>query len=107
MHMTKKMLRNVRPQVRKAAPAKPRLSATELRRAAKEAGRLLPPATVRHERRTVLVNFKVSEDLAIALAEHAEGVTQKQLFTRWAAAAGLPVDDRDLEDHSPRRRVAA
>ena len=108
MHMAKKMLKDVRTQA-KAASTKPRLSATELRRVANEAGRSLHPATVRHEARTVLIYFKVSEDLTIALAKHAraEGITQKQLFTRWVAPAGRPMDDRVLEDRSPRRRVAA
>ena len=57
-----------------------------------------------------MVNFKVSEDLAIALADRAEteGVTQKQIITRALAAAGLPVDSLDLQDRtSRRRRVAA
>ena len=69
----------------------------------------MPPAVVRPTRRTVLINVKVSEELAIALAERAEaeGITQKQVITRALAAAGLPVDALDLEDRSPRRRRAA
>ncbi len=57
----------------------------------------------------MLINVKVSEDLAIALAERAEaeGMTQKQVITRALASAGLPVDALDLEDRSPRRRRAA
>ena len=68
----------------------------------------MPPAVVRPTRRSVLINVKVSEDLAIALAERAEaeGVTQKQVITRALAAAGLPVDALDLEDRSPKRRRA-
>ena len=68
----------------------------------------MPPAVVRPTRRSVLINIKVSEDLAIALAERAEaeGVTQKQVITRALAAAGLPVDALDLEDRSPKRRRA-
>jgi hypothetical protein len=56
-----------------------------------------------------LINVKVSEDLAIALAERAEaeGMTQKQVITRALASAGLPVDALDLADRSPRRRRAA
>jgi hypothetical protein len=56
----------------------------------------------------VLINVKVSEDLAVALAERAEaeGITQKQVITRALAAAGLPVDPLDLEDRTPRRRRA-
>ena len=69
----------------------------------------MPPAVVRPTRRSVLINIKVSEDLAIALAERAEaeGVTQKQVITRALAAAGLPVDALDLEDRSPKRRRGA
>lgn len=80
--------------------------ATTLRRVAVEAERSEPPAIVRPARRTVLVNVKVSEDLAIALAERAEseGITQKQVITRALAAAGLPVDPIDLEDRTSRRR---
>ena len=83
--------------------------AATLRRVAAEAERSVPPAVVRRDRRTVMVNFKVSEDLAIALAERAdaEGVTQKQIITRALAAAGLPVDPLDLQDRTSRRRRAA
>jgi hypothetical protein len=86
-----------------------RPDATALRRVAADAARSMPPATVRPGRRTVLINVKVSEDLAIALAERAEaeGMTQKQVITRALASAGLPVDALDLEDRSPRRRRAA
>jgi hypothetical protein len=50
---------------------------------------------------------KVSEELAVALAERAEaeGITQKQVITRALAAARLPVDPLDLEDRTPRRRL--
>jgi HNH endonuclease len=60
-------------------------------------------------RKAVMVNFKVSQDLAIALAERAEaeGITQKQIITRALAAAGLPVDPLDLQDRTSRRRRAA
>jgi hypothetical protein len=68
-----------------------------------------PAGIVRPGRRSVLINVKVSEALAIALAERAEaeGMTQKQIITRALASAGLPVDALDLEDRSPRRRRAA
>ena len=80
--------------------------AETLRQVAADAGRVLPSAVVRRERKTVMVNVKVSEELAIALAERAEaeGITQKQVITRALAAAGLPVDPLDLEDRTPRRR---
>jgi hypothetical protein len=97
------------PQETTPAGQSSRPDATALRRVAADAGRSLPPATVRPGRRTVLINVKVSEDLAIALAERAEaeGMTQKQVITRALASAGLPVDALDLEDRSPRRRRAA
>lgn len=85
------------------------VDASTLRRVAADAVRSEPPAVVRPERRTVLINVKVSEELAIALAERAEaeGVTQKQIITRALAAAGLPVDPLDLEDRTTRRRRRA
>jgi hypothetical protein len=81
-----------------------------LRRVAAEATRTLPPAVAPlGRRRSVLVNVKVSETLARAIAEkaEAEGITQKQVITRALAAAGLPADALDLEDRTPRRWVAA
>ena len=97
------------PQETMPASQSGRPDATALRRVAADAGRFMPPATVRPGRRTVLINVKVSEDLAIALAERAEaeGMTQKQVITRALALAGLPVAALDLEDRSPRRRRAA
>jgi hypothetical protein len=90
----------------KRAPLPPVADAATLRRVAVEAERSEPPAIVRRDRRTVMINVKVSEDLAIALAERAdaEGVTQKQIITRALAAAGLPVDPLDLQDRTSRRR---
>jgi hypothetical protein len=81
--------------------------AATLRQVATDAGRVLPAAVVRRDRKTVLINVKVNEELAIALAERAEaeGITQKQVITRALAAAGLPVDPLDLEDRTPRRRL--
>jgi hypothetical protein len=83
--------------------------AATLRRVAVEVERSQPPAIVRCDRRTVMVNVKVFEDLAIALSERieAEGITQKQVVTRALAAAGLPVDSLDLEDRTSRRRRRA
>jgi hypothetical protein len=80
-------------------------SAATLRQVATDASRSLPAAVVRPERRTVLINIKVSEELALALADRArgEGITQKQVVTRALAASGLPVDPLDLEDRTPRR----
>jgi hypothetical protein len=80
-------------------------SAAAVRQVAVDAGRSLPAAVVRPERRAVLINIKVSEELALALADRAraEGITQKQVVTRALAASGLPVDPLDLEDRTPRR----
>jgi hypothetical protein len=83
--------------------------AATLRQVATEAGRLLPSAVVRPDRRTVMVNVKMGEESAIALARHAkdQGITQKQLICRALEAAGVPMDPLDLEDRTPRRRLAA
>ncbi len=84
-------------------------SAAVLHQEASEAGRALPPAVVARGRRTVLVNVKLAEESAIALAKQAaaEGITQKQFICRALAAAGVPMDKLDLEDRTPRRRAAA
>lgn len=84
-------------------------STTDLRRVARDAARSLPPAAVRPERRTVLINIKVSVDLADALADRAseQRLTQKQVICRALADAGLPVDPLDLADRSPQRRRKA
>ena len=87
-----------------------RPDASVLRQVAADAGRTVPPAVVRTERRRqVLINVKVDEELAIALADRAvaDGVTQKQILMRALAAAGLPVNPLDLEDRTRRRRRAA
>lgn len=78
-----------------------------LRRVTTEAVRSEPPAVVRTERRAVLVNVKMAEQSAIALAKQAaaEGITQKQLICRALQAAGVPMDPLDLEDRTPRRRA--
>jgi hypothetical protein len=83
-------------------------AADMLRQVASDAGRSLPPAMVRPDRRTVMVNVKMGEAAAIALAERAkaEGITQKQLICRALEAAGVPMDPLDLEDRTPRRRAA-
>ncbi len=83
-------------------------AADMLRQVASDAGRSLPPAMVRPDRRTVMVNVKMGETAAIALVERAkaEGLTQKQFICRALAAAGVPMDPLDLEDRTPRRRAA-
>jgi hypothetical protein len=108
--MARKRLKSkAEPTAVSALPASYHPGAQALRRVVPEARGSMPPAIVRHPRRTVLINVKVSEELAIALAERAksEGITQKQVITRALAAAGLPVDALDLQDRSPRRRRAA
>ena len=84
-------------------------NAAALHQVAAEAARSLPPAVASRDRRTVLVNVKMAEDSAIALAKKAvaEGMTQKQFICRALAAAGVPMDPLDLEDRTPRRRAAA
>jgi hypothetical protein len=86
------------------------LDADQLRQVAAEASHSVPPAVVRPqrgERRTVLVNIKMDEESAIALAEAAEaaGMTQKQFVCTALKAAGVVMQPHDLEDRSPRRRV--
>lgn len=82
--------------------------AATLRRVAIEAERSEPPAVVRTPRKAVLINIKVAEETAIALARMAvaEGLTQKQIIVRALQSIGLPIDPLDLEDRSPRRRAA-
>lgn len=93
----------------KSVTKDPAASAAALHQVATDASRALPPAIARRDRRTVLVNVKMAEESAIALAKQAaeEGITQKQLICRALAAAGVPIDPLDLEDRTPRRRVAA
>jgi hypothetical protein len=59
--------------------------------------------------RAALVNVKMAEASAIALAKQAveEGITQKQFICRALEAAGVPMDPLDLEDRTPRRRSEA
>jgi hypothetical protein len=78
------------------------------RQVASDAGPSLPPGRVRRDRRSVMVNVKMDEAAAIALAKRAkaEGITQKQFICRALEAAGVPMDPRDLEDRTPRRRAA-
>ena len=85
------------------------VSATVLHQVASEAGRAPPPAVAPRGRRAVLINVKLAEESAIALAKQAAapGITQKQLICRALAAAGVPMDPLDLEDRTPRRRAAA
>jgi hypothetical protein len=109
--MAKNLLKSLakEPGVESSLPPAGKPNASVLRQIAADAGRSMPPAVVRASRRTVLINVKVDEALAIALAERAqaEGVTQKQVVMRALAAAGLPVNPLDLEDRTPRRRRVA
>jgi hypothetical protein len=98
---------NRRPQPQQIQP---HTDAATLRSVPNEAERSEPPAVVRTtERKAVLINFKLAEKTAIALAKRAqaEGMTQKQWLAHLLAKEGLPVDQADLEDRSPRRRVDA
>ena len=109
--MSKNQLKSLAraPQTEEPPAPSNRADVSTLRRVAADAGRSVPPAVVRSTRRAVLINVKVDEGLAIALAQRAEaqGVTQKQVIMRALAAAGLPVDPLDLEDRTPRRRSVA
>jgi hypothetical protein len=82
--------------------------AATLRQVAADAGRSLPSAVVRPDRRLVMVNVKMVEESAVALAQQAkaQGITQKQFICRALQAAGVPMDPLDLEDRTPRRRAA-
>jgi hypothetical protein len=79
-----------------------------LMQVAAEAGRSLPAAVVRQDKPLVMVNIKMTEDSAVALAQQAkaQGITQKQLVCRALHKAGVPIDPQDLEDRTPRRRAA-
>ena len=50
-----------------------------------------------------MVNIKMTEDSAVALAQQAkaQGITQKQLVCRALQKAGVPIDPQDLEDPHP------
>ena len=91
------------------APADPveasRPTAAELLRLA-NADQSQPPAVMREQHKTVLVNFRVTEKLATALASAAinQGITQKIILARALQASGLDVPPEDLQDRSPRRR---
>ena len=83
----------------------PRPTAAELLRLA-SADQSQPPAVMREQHKTVLVNFRVTEKLATALASAAikQGITQKVILARALQASGLDVPPEDLQDRSPRRR---
>lgn len=91
------------------APLQPVADSATLHRIATAAERFEPPAAVKPRERSVLINVKLAERTAIALAKRAqaEGITQKQWLARLLAKEGLPVDPADLEDRRPRRRVDA
>jgi hypothetical protein len=63
---------------------------------------------LRPDKRLVMVNVKMTEDSAIALAQQAkaQGITQKQLVCRALQSVGVTIDPMDLEDRTPRRRAA-
>lgn len=82
-----------------------------LHRVADLAATTEPPAKVgAGPPKQVLINFKVAEATAVALAKRAvaEGVTQKQLVIQAFEAIGLPINPYDREDRrAPRRADAA
>jgi hypothetical protein len=107
--MAKNQLKSLTKASQAAVLPPDRPDASVLRQVAADAGRTMPPAVVLRTRRTVLINVKVDEALAIALAERAqvEGTTQKQIIMHALAAAALPMNPLDLEDRTPRPRTAA
>ena len=86
-------------------PKSRRPTAAELLRLA-GADQSQPPAVMREQHKTVLVNFRVTEKLATTLASAAieRGITQKVILARALKASGLDVPPEDLQDRSPRRR---
>jgi hypothetical protein len=92
-----------------AASAVRGVDAAMLHRVAGQAGRELPAATVRQDPgKIVLVNIKIREVSAVAIAQAAKarGVTQKQLVCTALQAAGVELHPFDLEDRTPPRRAA-
>ena len=85
------------------------VDAAMLHRVAGQAGRELPAATVRQDPgKIVLVNIKIREVSAVAIAQAAKdrGITQKQLICGALQAAGVELHPFDLEDRTPPRRAA-
>jgi hypothetical protein len=83
--------------------------AAMLHRVAGQASRELPAATVRQDAgKIVLVNVKIRETSAVAIAQAAKdrGMTQKQLICGALQAAGVDLHPFDLEDRTPPRRAA-
>jgi hypothetical protein len=93
----------------KKATLRPAADKATLRHVAAEAARFEPPAAVVPPKRSVLINVRLAEETAIALAKraHAEGLTQKAWLARVLAEKGLPVHPADLEDRRPPRRWEA
>jgi hypothetical protein len=77
-----------------------------LRQVATDAGRSRPSAIVRPDRQTVMVNIKMAEESAIALAQQAKVQGIIQLVSRALEAAGVLTDPLDLEDRTSRRSAA-
>jgi hypothetical protein len=85
------------------------IDAATLHRVAGQAGRELPAAVVRQDPgKIVLVNIKIREVSAVAIAQTAKrrGITQKQLVCNALQAAGVELHPFDLEDRTPPRRAA-
>ena len=93
----------------KKATLRPAADKAALRRVAEDARRFEPPAVVEPPKKSVLINVRLAEETAIALAKRAqaEGMTQKQWLVHLLAKEGLPVDPADLADRRLRRRVDA
>jgi hypothetical protein len=93
----------------KKATLRPAADKAALRRVAAEARRFEPPAAVEPPKKSVLINVRLAEETAIALAKRAqaEGLTQKAWLARLLAQQGLPVHPADMEDRRPPRRAEA
>ena len=68
-----------------------------------------PPAQIPALERATTLNMRLRESTinAITNAAKARGVTIKQVIAQALADAGVEVASADLEDRTPRRRVAA
>jgi hypothetical protein len=85
-----------------------RLSPDEAVRIAAEAAPSLPPTRINGDKaQSFNTRLRASTIAAIEARARAEGATLKQVICRALAEAGIAVAPADLEDGTPRRRMAA
>jgi hypothetical protein len=92
------------------APLKPRrLSPEEAVRIAVGTAPTLPPARLPQEDKATAFNMRLRMSTLAAVEARArqDGMTLKQVICRALADAGIEVAPADLEDGTPRRRMAA